>query len=241
MFELSYTKTKTYLNCPWLYKLKVIDNLKAPPSPEAAMGIAVHKALELFHKKRSKTLDELQEALDRVWERAGYTSPEQELGFYDKARLVLKTYFEEIASSWEGETIEAEKQFFLDLPSIDVRLQGLMDRIDAMPDGSYALIDYKTHSAAWSQERLSQDLQITLYEKAAREALGFSPVRLYFFFVAQGKCVEVSRLQDQWVTAEATLKEVKEKIQRGDFSPNTTFCAYCEMNRTCQYSICRQK
>ncbi len=239
MFELSYTKAHTYLNCPWLYKLKFLDNWKAPPSPHAALGLSIHKALEIFHKRRLKTLEELCDCLDKVWERVGYRDAEEELVFYDKAKLILKTYLEKVASRWDGEVLELEKKFFLDLPAIGIKLQGIIDRVDRMPDGSFAVVDYKTHAEPWSQERLKGDLQITLYQKAARESLGLLDIRLYFFFVAQGTLVEVTRQGEDWATAEKALVEVKQKVEGGQFTPNTNHCQYCEMKKSCKYSICK--
>lgn len=183
-----------------------------------------------------KTLDELYESLDRVWERVGYRNVEEEFIFYDKARVILKTYFEEIALKWEGSVEAVEKQFFLDLPAIGVKLQGILDRVDKMPDGSWALVEYKSQGEAWAQERLATDLQMTLYNKAAQEALGLVKIRLYFFFLSQGKYLEVTRSSGDWVVAERVLKDVRQGVEKADFTPNTNYCAFCDMNKTCQYA-----
>ena len=97
MIEISYTKVRAYLNCPWLYKLKFMDGWKAPPGPEASLGISLHKALEKFHGGAANFLEALFASLDDVWDRAGYQDASQELFFYDKARSILSLYLENIA------------------------------------------------------------------------------------------------------------------------------------------------
>src|SRR3989344_2471201 len=65
--ELSYSKISAYRFCPWKYKLLYHDGRRVPPNPHISLGQSVHKALEEFHKREGKTLDELLEAYDKVW------------------------------------------------------------------------------------------------------------------------------------------------------------------------------
>ncbi|MBI4063564.1 MAG: PD-(D/E)XK nuclease family protein [Elusimicrobia bacterium] len=262
MFELSYSKARAYLNCPWLYKLKYLDEWKAPPSPQASLGLSVHKALERYHLKQ-KFLDDplslpspsrgegkgeggprgeeaILAALDDVWDRAGYANSGQELEFYDRAQLMLKSYVSEIESKWNGKVFFVEKEFFLDLPQAGMKLRGILDRVDQMPDGSYALVEYKTHAVQWSEERLKDDLQVTVYNHAAQEALGLAGIRLFFFFVSQGKIVEVIRGHEDWAKAVEILNQVKAGVLSRKFDPDTSYCPHCEMNKNCRYSTVRK-
>ncbi|MBI2070766.1 MAG: PD-(D/E)XK nuclease family protein [Elusimicrobia bacterium] len=241
MFEISYTKVRAYLNCPWLYKLKFIDDWKAPPSPEASLGLSVHKALELYHQRAASGGEAAMAALDEVWDRAGYRNAEEELAFYDRARELLERYLRDIAASWPGRVKEIEKNFELTLPESNLKLIGIMDRIDQMPDGSFALIEYKTHAAPWAETRLADDLQMTIYSRAAEQALGLSPLKLFFFFVSQGRAVEVSRGKQQWLEARRALEDVALKVKQGFFDPDRRYCPYCEMKRSCAYSTERSK
>lgn len=235
--ELSYTKVKTYLNCPWLYKLRFLDDWKAPPSPQASLGLSLHKALERFHGQPSFDLENCLLCLDEVWNRAGYANTGEEFDYYDKARLILEVYFNRLASPWKGAVLFLEKDFALELPQLDIRLIGLVDRIDRLSQNVYALIEYKTHAQAWDEERLNSDLQMTFYAKACEAALGLKPLRLYFFFVAQGIAREVARSDNDWSQALHVLEKVAAKIRNNDFEPDTRYCGFCELNKVCKYSV----
>ena len=238
-FEISYTKARTYLNCPWLYKLKFLDDWKAPPGPDASLGISLHKALERYHRGQERGIEALWAALDEAWDRAGYGDSGQELEFYDRARAALERYRSEIDLKWTGRVFEVEKNFVLDLSEIGLKLIGSMDRVDRMADGSYVLIEYKTHVQPWSAERMAADLQMTIYSHAAREIFGAPQMGLFFFFVSQGVWTQVTRGPEDWQGALRALGEIVRKVRQSEFTADTRYCPFCEMRKSCGYSVVR--
>ncbi|MBI4370097.1 MAG: PD-(D/E)XK nuclease family protein [Elusimicrobia bacterium] len=236
MFEISYTKARAYLNCPWLYKLKFIDGWKAPPSPQASLGISIHKALELFHLRRAASREELEAALEEAWERPGYQNAAQELEFYDRARDILDCYRQGILAQWLGRVRDVEKEFVLDIPAEGFAVRGTMDRLDELPGGAIALIEYKTHAEAWSPERIGSDLQMALYAHAARQMYPDVAVKPYFFFVAQGKVVEVKEPLIDWPAVLREISRLRALILERSFPPDTRYCPYCDLRRSCRYS-----
>lgn len=239
-FEISYTKARTYLNCPWLYKLKFLEEWKAPPGPDASLGLSLHKALEKYHRENAGDLETLWSFLDDVWERPGYSDSVQELDYYDRGRGILETYWKDIAQAWSGKVHAIEKEFFFDLPDRHLTMRGILDRVDRMADGTYALIEYKTHMQPWSEERLATDLQMTIYDQAARRILGVSTLDLYFFFVSQGRWVQVRRSPQDWEEALKTIEEVAQDVQQNRFEPDTSHCRFCEMRKSCVHSVVRE-
>ncbi|MBI4667666.1 MAG: PD-(D/E)XK nuclease family protein [Elusimicrobia bacterium] len=237
VFEISYTKVRTYLNCPWLYKLKFIDDWKAPPSPRASLGLSLHKSLELCLRRGIAAEESILAALDEVWDRSGYADAGQELDYYDQAKVILRRYIAEMSPLWPGKIKEIEKSFELESPDSGLKLIGIIDRIDQMPDGSFAVIEYKSHISAWSEERLRRDLQMTIYAHAARQALGLAQARFFYFFLSLGKIVEAFRTDDDWRSAEQTLKDAAAAVQSGRFEPDSRYCPSCEMNRSCSWAL----
>ncbi|MEK6542865.1 MAG: PD-(D/E)XK nuclease family protein [Elusimicrobiota bacterium] len=241
MTELSYTKIRSFLDCPWLFKLRFIEEWKAPPSPQASLGISLHKALELYHASGDTRQIELSACLDTVWERAGYRDAQEELGFYDRAQEILGSYQRDIVPKWRGTIWAIEKDFTLELPDEDVRLMGTIDRIDHMPEGGYCVIEYKTHAEPWQQTRIDDDLQMTIYAHGAETALGLAgeTLDLCFFFVAQGRCVATRRHDEHWDKALAVIRDVADLLRSGDYTPDTTHCGGCQMRNICVHSQAR--
>ncbi|MFC1522073.1 RecB family exonuclease [Elusimicrobiota bacterium] len=240
MLDLSYTKVRTYLNCPWLYKLFFIDNKKTPPSPHSSLGHSVHKAFAKFHECGGKSIEEIEDALNDCWESIGYKNAAQELDFFDKAKQILTTYIDNIACTWDSEILGIEKSFKFEIPQLNIKIQGIIDRVDRLSDGSIAIIDYKTHAQIWNETRLKEDMQITIYAQAAINAMGMKNPKLFFFFVSHGIVREVIRSEADWEQLKNTLSDIAVKLQGGQFPCRTEYCQWCDMKNSCGYSIVKK-
>jgi ATP-dependent helicase/DNAse subunit B len=87
-----------------------------------------------------------------------------------------------------------EARFGMGQPSLvlkteigDIRLHGYIDRLDAAPDGSLRVMDYKTGGTAISANHLKEGrrLQLPIYALAARDALGLGEVSGGFYWHIQ--------------------------------------------------------
>ena len=113
-------------------------------------------------------LTELLPLLDTSWRRGGFGDSDEERQLRQKATAALTRYHER-AQSDEGRPVWFERQFSFKLGPHLVR--GRVDRVDRLPSGEYELIDYKTGRPK-SAEQLADDVQLSLYAIAAREAWG---------------------------------------------------------------------
>jgi DNA helicase-2/ATP-dependent DNA helicase PcrA len=106
--------------------------------------------------------------------------------------------------------------------------------VDALPDGSYELIDYKTGHAKTAAE-LRDDIQLSLYAIAAREAWQLESSRQAYYYLLDDRRVPVPRGEDgeEWVR-EAVLR-VGEGILAQDFepTPSPAVCALCDYRIVC--------
>jgi RecB family exonuclease len=75
-----------------------------------------------------------------------------------------------------GEILDSEQRFKIDLEG--ARVRGRLDRLDRLPNGEVAIIDYKTGKAK-TQEDADDSLQLSIYALAAK-ALGHAPSSLVF-------------------------------------------------------------
>lgn len=87
-----------------------------------------------------------------------------------------------------------EAKFGMGAPSLvlhtsagEVRLHGYIDRLDAAPDGTLRVIDYKAGNAAISAAHLKEGrrLQLPIYALAARDALGLGEISSGFYWHIQ--------------------------------------------------------
>lgn len=121
-----------------ILRLKALDGLDMEPSP-AWQGTAVHDIFERWHKQRGELLPLAAEMLDgmsahplmrALWKPRLMAA----LGWADEALAALRAEGREVAESEEWGEIRYR----------DVRIYGRADRIDRLPDGKLAVVDYKT-------------------------------------------------------------------------------------------------
>jgi DNA helicase-2/ATP-dependent DNA helicase PcrA len=113
-------------------------------------------------------------------------------------------------------------------------VRGRVDRVDRLADGSYELIDYKT-SRPKTQTQLRDDIQLSLYALAAREAWQLEAARQAYYYLLDDAKVPVSSdgLDSESVTQ--TVLEVGEAILNQEFepTPSVAVCALCDYRLLC--------
>ena len=73
VYELNYSKIKTYMECPLLYKYKYMENKREGLVPASSLGVSIHRALEEYHRN-SNDPSELLAYYDDCWLGAGCSS-----------------------------------------------------------------------------------------------------------------------------------------------------------------------
>lgn len=180
---LTYSALNTFRNCPRKYKLRYVDHLRRPESPEAlAFGSVIHNALERWygHDAHGAVTRRLFEVLDYIDSQFPHRHGDDE----QKQRWHLaRAMFEGYAARYTSEPfeiVEVEKEFTAEIrnpdtgrPSQTFVIAGKADGIVRL-DGELYLLEHKTASSISGDylDKLWTDTQIALYSHYLRE-LGY--------------------------------------------------------------------
>ncbi|MDL1943588.1 hypothetical protein FBQ99_14740 [Chloroflexi bacterium CFX2] len=236
----SASRLESYGTCP--FEFFVAHALELEPREEAeegfdvrALGSMLHKILEMVYSG-----EELREAAQKV-----FASAPAEYGFRPTAlwtqqqaeltRILEKTIeaLNEASQGFAPRVTEA--RFGMGQPSLvlktsigEIRLHGYIDRLDAAPDGTLRVIDYKSGSAAISAKDLKEGrrLQLPIYALAARDALGLGEVSSGFYWhigAAEASSLKLEKfeggVEGAFETAIAHVTKHVANIRAGHFEP----------------------
>jgi RecB family exonuclease len=232
--RLSYSSINTYETCPQKFKFQYEDRLPTSPSPALAFGDSLHQALHRFHSRPvpvAPSLEELQEMLESVWVRDGFTDASEERMYLDHGRQVLAQYHRENAAAYR---IPAALEFRFTIEVEGVRLAGVIDRMDRIPGGGYEIIDYKTNRRLPPQDRIDRDLQLSIYALAAKEVWGIEPERLTLYYLLPGQRMSTTRTAADADELRRRIGTVAERVGAGMFEPRENpLCDWCEFQALC--------
>ncbi|MBQ3835077.1 MAG: PD-(D/E)XK nuclease family protein [Elusimicrobia bacterium] len=237
-FKISYSRMNSYLFCPNKYKIIYVDCKYIPLNGDMAFGNSIHKTLDHFYKHGVYSYDALMDSLNVSWESGGFDNAQEVYSYYIRALEVLKNFWETFGKHIPKK-ISTEHNFSATIGKYP--FIGIIDRIDEYKDGTKELVDYKTHKNIWPQERVDNDLQLSLYCYACKIALGFIPDRIAIYFLSHNKKIYTTRTEEQIQKAIELCMDVADKINNNDFTPNTKNCQWCDFKETCRYNSQRTK
>jgi RecB family exonuclease len=202
---LSAGALETYADCPvrWLVNRELQPEPLEPDPDPLARGSYMHAVLEQVLRRLDApvTPDNLPSALELLDQVLAETSHGIAAGRGEAVRAAWTravqadlrrylTYEARDGSDWPVKGIEMRFGFDSEdsLPALeldaDVRLRGIIDRVDSDAEGHAIVRDYKSGSARpehqgarWATDR---QLQVALYMIAVRELLGLEPVAGFY-------------------------------------------------------------
>ncbi len=231
---LSASDIQTYRSCPLRYKFARVLRIPTEQTLHQRFGIVVHQVLERYHSDGATTLAQMLELLETVWRRSALGESPSELELMEMARTALTRYHARL-SDQDSKPVWFERAFAFRLGPHHLR--GRVDRVDRLADGSeveYELIDYKT-SRPKTAEQLADDVQLSLYALAAREAWQLESSRQAYYYVLDDLKVPVPRSQRDAEAVTEIVLEVGEGIlgQAFEPTPSRAACSICDYRIVC--------
>ncbi|MFH1430676.1 MAG: PD-(D/E)XK nuclease family protein, partial [Candidatus Uhrbacteria bacterium] len=258
--KLSFTSISDYLTCPWLYHYRHV--MRVPISlygkGQISFGKTIHHTMQRFFDlaierraaaqgalfdgasagKKGSAIPSLQELLDiyeQEWLDEWYKSEDERVKHRALGKAALTKYYEELAQDWPN-VIGTETPFTIKIGAVSVN--GEIDRMDRMADGSISITDYKTGKKAKTVDSIKK-LQLIVYKRAAEEVMGERVSRLAYYHFDGNEMVEVEAKEKDMVTLEDRVQEVSEGIANDRFKekPGEMQCHYCDYKNICPFKV----
>ncbi|HXY42556.1 MAG TPA: PD-(D/E)XK nuclease family protein [Acidimicrobiales bacterium] len=243
---LTPSKISAFTSCPLSFRFSVVERLPEVASPQAVKGTLVHRALQLLFSEREagdRDRLEAESALLRAWDEMRESAdvvelalPEDELAtFLRDASSLIDRYFElEDPNAVTPVGLELDLKVEVD----GMTLRGIIDRLDRLPDGSLAVVDYKTGRAPRAEQSRSRLSSVQLYAFLCEQVLGTRPavVRLMYLrdrVVVSADATDQS-LRGVHQRARAVWAAIERACERSDFRPNpSALCRWCSFQEYC--------
>ncbi|MFD5746813.1 RecB family exonuclease [Streptomyces sp. NPDC127033] len=230
--SLSPSRASDFMQCPLLYRFRVIDKLPEKPSEAATRGTLVHAVLErLFDAPAGeRTASRAKALVPGQWDRLLTARPELGELFAESPEGAEDTVGAEDTAGAAGERLAAwlgqaerlverwfsledptrlepaEREFFVETElESGLRLRGVIDRVDVAPTGEVRIVDYKTGKAPRPEYAEGARFQMTFYALVVRRLKGVLPRRLQLVYLGSGEIVTYDPV-------EADLERVERKL-----------------------------
>ncbi|MYV49541.1 RecB family exonuclease [Streptomyces sp. SID2888] len=248
--SLSPSRASDFMQCPLLYRFRVIDKLPEKPSEAATRGTLVHAVLErLFDAPAGeRTAPRARSLVPGQWDRLRESRPEVGELFADdpggerlarwlgEAELLVERWF-----TLEDPTrLEpAERELFVEARlESGLTLRGIIDRVDVAATGEVRIVDYKTGKAPRPEYAEGALFQMKFYALVVWRLKGVLPRRLQLVYLGSGDVVTYDPVLADLERVERKLLALWEAIElatrTGDWRPRPTkLCGWCDHQAVC--------
>jgi RecB family exonuclease len=229
--RLSASAVDTYERCGLQFKLDRDWRLSAKPAAAMQYGAAIHRVLKTYFDSvdlgRAKTDEELIDLFRLDLAEAKIQEAYQHELYEQQGIAQLREFLASARTLPSPEVLHTEQSFEIRVGQTSV--VGRIDRIDRRPDGTVAIIDYKTGKAR-DQEDADESLQLSLYAIAAKEKWGYTVGALIFYNLEENVPVMTTRSDAQLLGARTRVEDAAQGIADGIFDAkpgmHCNFCAY---------------
>src|SRR4051794_27612390 len=249
---LSPSRASDFKTCALRYRLRTVDRLREPPSPDAVRGTVVHKVLEdLFDLPAAERTPERARALvPQAWTSVCGVEPEVADLFppdgadaadaleawQESCRTVLARYFE----LEDPRLLEpAERELYVEtLLDSRLLLRGIVDRLDVAPDGAIRVVDYKTGRSAAPGFEASALFQMRFYALVIWRTRGVLPAMLRLIYLGDATTISYRPDEDDLRATERQLEALWRAValarETGDWQPRPgRHCGWCSFQAHC--------
>ena len=236
------------MQCPLLYRFRVIDKLPEAPSAAAVRGTVVHAVLErLFDlPANERTLAAAEALLSPQWEKIRADRPELAELFGDDAPALAEwlSSAAELLGRWfaleDPTRLEpAERELYVETALDDgLVLRGYVDRVDVAPDGRVRVVDYKTGRAPSAAFEAKALFQMKFYALVLWRLKGRLPSVLQLVYLGNSEILRYTPDEADLLATERKVKALWQAIalaaETEDWRPSPSrLCDWCDHHAYC--------
>lgn len=239
--RISYSSLETYKTCPLKYKFQEIDKIKTPKSKEAVFGTILHSTLNFIHTPAllSPNMEQALDYFSRNWNSDVFESELEERAAFSQGVQMIQDYYKKNDPS-KANIVDLESRFQIEISEGDEKhvVSGIIDRIDKTEDG-YEIIDYKTTKKMPTQEKVDNDLQLSIYLEAflkryPKELENIDKIKVSLYFLKHGVKLTATRTVEQLEKTNTLFLDVIKQIEGGKFEAQINpLCDWCGYQNIC--------
>lgn len=244
---LSPSRANDYLQCPLLFRFRVVDRLPEPPSEAAVRGTLVHAVLErLFDAPvGERTLESARALLAPCWDALVAERPDcaelledpaDTTDWFTAAEQLLAVYF----GLEDPNRLEpAERELVVTTELEDgLQLRGIVDRLDVAPDGAIRVVDYKTGRSPRPGFESSALFQMRFYALVISRLRGRVPAMLQLVYLGDGVVLrhtpDAKELEMTEQRVRAIWQGIRTAAEQGTWRPRrSALCSWCAHQSLC--------
>jgi RecB family exonuclease len=240
--RISYSSVGTYQTCPLKYKYQHIDRIPEPKSKEAVFGTLIHAVLKYLHTPAtlSPSLDQALDYYAKGWNSEVYEDELEERAAFSQGVTIIQNYLDHNKPG-DFTIVDLESRFAIEIGTEETGkhiVSGIIDRIDKIKDG-YEIIDYKTTKKMPSQDKVDNDLQLSIYlraflERYPKEWERIDKVTVSLYYLKHGVKLSSTRTKEQLERVDQTFLDVIKSIEEAKFEPILSpLCDWCGYQKIC--------
>lgn len=250
--RISYSSVGTYQTCPLKYKYQHVDRIPEPKSKEAVFGTLIHAVMKYIHTP-SLLSPSVEQALDyfaKGWNSEVYENEMEERSAFSQGVTILQNYLAHTRPN-DYTIVDLESRFAIEIGNEESGpprqgsgatgkhiVSGIIDRIDKTADG-YEIIDYKTTRKMPSQDKVDNDLQLSIYlraflERYPKEWEHIDKITVSLYYLKHGVKLSSTRTKEQLERVDQTFLDVIKSIEEAKFEPILSpLCDWCGYQKIC--------
>ncbi|MEO3935292.1 PD-(D/E)XK nuclease family protein [Dermatophilaceae bacterium Soc4.6] len=245
---LSPSRASDFMQCPLLYRFRVVDRLPSLPSPAAARGTLVHAVLErLFDlPAHERTPEAATRLVEPQWAALVEQEPALATMLEDDEQRTQTSWFAEataLVQTWftleDPQRLEPrDRELYVEVPVDGLILRGIIDRLDVAPDGAIRVVDYKTGRSPGEQFERKALFQMRFYALVLWRLHGVIPAVLQLVYLGDQAILRYSPDEHDLRATERTVHAVWDAIraadETGDWRPSRSrACSWCDYKALC--------